>query len=107
MTGRVQKLTQADRVGFLDRGMAEAGVQPERVAARDQGNARLLTFPAGTDVARGALGDTAGYGRVSARRPIPFDYAPVRVSYPGKGFEATAWLWHFGYSGRQVSSPPG
>jgi len=34
----------------------------------------------------------------------PFDYAPVRVSYPDKGFEATAWLRLFGYSGQQVSS---
>jgi hypothetical protein len=34
----------------------------------------------------------------------PFDYAPVRVPYPGMGLEATAWLRLFEYSGQPVSS---
>ena len=49
---RLQRLGQDDLVSILDRGMAEAGVQPTRVAAQDQGDARLLAFPAVTDVAK-------------------------------------------------------
>ena len=49
---RLQKLGQDDLVSFLDIGMAEAGVSPGQVAAQDQGDARLLTFPAGADVAK-------------------------------------------------------
>jgi class 3 adenylate cyclase len=49
---RLQKLGQDDLVSFLDRSLAEAGVQPGHVAAQDQGDARLLAFPAETDVAK-------------------------------------------------------
>jgi hypothetical protein len=178
---RLQKLGQDDLVSFLDRGMTEAGVDPGRVSAQDQGDARLLTFPAGTDVAkvlaamprslndelaarnrdmaaharmrvrlafsmgastRGAAGLVGGAPIAVARiansdvfrramRAAPRahcglliddylhgewvrqafradinadDYASVRVWYPDKGFDATAWLKLFGYSGKQVSS---
>jgi class 3 adenylate cyclase len=49
---RLQKLGQEDLVSILDRAMAEAGIAPGRVAAQDQGDARLLAFPPGTDVAK-------------------------------------------------------
>src|ERR1700759_2873001 len=45
---RLQKLSQDDLVAVLNHGIAEAGVKPERVGAQDQGDARLLSFPAGT-----------------------------------------------------------
>jgi hypothetical protein len=178
---RLQKLSQDDLVAVLNHGLAEAGVRPERVAAQDQGDARLLSFPAGTDIAKvlavtpsvlnndlvarnrdmaehawmrvrlafsmgasvpggaglvgaapiavarlansdqfrramraapqaqcGVLIDDFLYGewvRQGFRTDInPDDYAPVRISYPDKGFDATAWMRLFGYSGQQVSS---
>lgn len=176
---RLQKLGQDDLVSILDHSMAEAGVQPRQVAAQDQGDARLLTFPAGTDVAkvlavmprtinhelvarnrdmaeharmrvrlafsmgasmRGSAGLVGGapiavariansdvfrdamraapraqcglviddylYGqwvRQEFRADFdPADFAPIHVSYPNKGFEETAWIKLFGYSGQQV-----
>jgi hypothetical protein len=178
---RLQKLSQDDLVSFLDRSMAEAGVNPGQVSAQDQGDARLLTFSAGTDVAkvlavmprslndelvarnrdmaehagmrvrlafsmgastRGAAGLVGGapiavariansdafrramraapraqcglliddylhgeWVRQGFRADInPDDYASVRVWYPDKGFDATAWMRLFGYSGQQVST---
>jgi hypothetical protein len=47
---QLQARSQADLVSILDLSMNEAGVHPGRVAAQDQGDARLLAFPAGTDV---------------------------------------------------------
>jgi hypothetical protein len=52
LNARLQKLGQDDLVSILDRGLAEAGVDPGRVAAQDQGDARLLVFPAGADAAK-------------------------------------------------------
>jgi class 3 adenylate cyclase len=52
LTVRLQKLGQDDLVSLLDHSMAEAGVHPGQVAAQDQGDARLLAFPAGTDAAK-------------------------------------------------------
>jgi hypothetical protein len=178
---RLQKLSQDDLVSILDRSMAESGVQPKQVAAQDQGDARLLTFPAGTDTAKvlavmpRSLNDelvarnrdmaehawmrvrlafsmgasTQGGAGLVGAAPIavvriansavfrhamraapqalcglviddylhgewvqqgfradinPDDYAPVRISNPDKGFEATAWMRLFGYSGQQVST---
>jgi hypothetical protein len=178
---RLQKLGQDDLVRFLDRGLTEAGVDPGQVSAQDQGDARLLTFPAGTDVAKVLAAmprslndelaarnrDMASHARMRVRlafsmgastqgaaglvggAPIAVariansdvfrramqnaprahcglliddylhgewirqefradinadDYASVRVWYPDKGFDATAWLKLFGYSGKQVSS---
>jgi hypothetical protein len=184
LNARQQKLSQYDLVGVLGHGMAEAGVSPEQVAAQDQGDARLLTFPAGTDFAKvlavmprsindelvARNRDMAGHARMRVRlafsvgasirgeaglvgaAPIavvriansavfrqamrvasraqcgliiddymhgelvrqgfradinPDDYAPVRVSDPDKGFEATAWMRLFGYSSQQVRSLTG
>lgn len=178
---RLQKLSQDDLVAALDRAVAEAGVRPELVAAQDQGDARLLAFPAGTDAARvlammprcvndelaARNRDMAEHARMRVRlafsmgastkggaglvgaAPIavvriansevfrhamrtaprahcgvivdeflygewirqgfradmnPGDYAPVRVSNPDKGFEATAWMRLFGYSGQELRS---
>jgi hypothetical protein len=178
---RLQKLSQDDLVGILDGSMMEAGVQPEHVTAQDQGDARLLTFPAGTDVGKvlavmprylndelvarnrdmaehawmrirlaysmgastpGSAGVVGGAPIAVARiansavfrdamRAAPqaqcglmiddymygqwvrqefradisaSDFAAIRVFYPDKGFDATAWMKLFGYSGQQVSS---
>lgn len=178
---RLQEASQDDLVRVLDRGMAEAGARPERVAAQDQGDARLLTFPAGTDVVKvlavmprfindelvSRNQDMAEHARMRVRlafslgastqgraglvgaAPIavarlansavfrqamraapkaqcgliidnylhgewvlqgfradinPEDYVAVCVSHPEKGFEATAWIRLFGYSGPEVSS---
>src|ERR1700722_3724867 len=181
LNARLQKSGQDDLAHILDQGIAEAGVQPDRVASQDQGDARLLTFPAGTDVAkvlavmprclndelaarnrdmaeharmrvrlacsmgassRGATGlvgaapiavvriaDSPVFRRAMRAAPRvqcgliiddhlhsewvrqgfradinPDDYAPVRVSYPEKGFNAMAWMRLFGYSREQVRS---
>jgi len=178
---RLQKLSQDDLVAVLNHSLAEAGVRPERVAAQDQGDARLLAFPPGTDIGKvlavtplvlnndlvarnqdlaehawlrvrlafsmgasmpggaglaGAapiavarLANSDQFRRAMRAAPLaqcgvliddylhsqwitqefradinPDDYTPVRVSYPDKGFEATAWMRLFGYSGRQVSA---
>jgi hypothetical protein len=47
---RLQKISQDDLAAALDGGLTESGVQSERVVAQDQGDARLLTLPHGTDV---------------------------------------------------------
>jgi hypothetical protein len=178
---RLQKLSQDDLVDILDRSMAEAAVEPETVAAQDQGDARLLAFPAGTDVVKVLavmpryLNDelvarnrdmaehawmrirlaysmgasTPGSAGLVGAAPIAVtriansavfrdamhaarraqcglmiddymyaqwvrqgfradinasDFASTRVFYPDKGFDATAWMKLFGYSGQQVSS---
>jgi hypothetical protein len=50
-SARLQKLTQQDLVDILERGVAEGGVEPS-IAAQDQGDARLITFPQDTDSAK-------------------------------------------------------
>ncbi len=52
LSARLQKLSQGNLVGILDLATGEAGVRPGLVTAQDQGDARLLAFPAGTDVAK-------------------------------------------------------
>ncbi len=52
MNTRLQKMSQDDLVDLLDTSLAEAGVQAKHVAAQDQGDARFLTFPGNTDVAK-------------------------------------------------------
>jgi hypothetical protein len=178
---RLQKLSQDDLVAVLNHSLAEAGVRPERVAAQDQGDARLLAFPPGTDIGKvlavtpmvlnndlvarnremaerarmrvrlafsmgvsmpgkaglvGAapiavarLANSDQFRRAMRAAPLaqcgvliddylhsqwitrefgtdinPDDYVKVHVSYPDKGFEATAWMRLFGYSGGQVSA---
>jgi class 3 adenylate cyclase len=48
----LQKLSQNYLATVLDDSMAEAGVAPELVDGQEQGDALLLTFPAGSDVGR-------------------------------------------------------
>jgi hypothetical protein len=52
MSTRLQKSSQDYLVELLDDSLAEAGVQARNVAAQDQGDARFLTFPGGTDIAK-------------------------------------------------------
>jgi hypothetical protein len=52
LSARLQRLGQHDLVEMLRRGAGEAGVEPETMAAQDQGDAQLLTFPPGTDAAK-------------------------------------------------------
>jgi hypothetical protein len=180
-TARLQKMSQDDLAGLLDASVTEAGVRPEQITPQDQGDARLLAFPAGTDAGRilavlpryfndGLIArnqDMASHARMRVRlafamgaavpagtglaggapiaavrlanaaifrramneapqaqcgvmidnylhgefvrlqfRPdmTPGDYAPVRVSYPDKGFEADAWLRLMGYTSQQVTT---
>lgn len=49
---RLQEESQDRLSKVLDRGLGEAGVRPEVVTPQDQGDARLLSFPPDTDVAR-------------------------------------------------------
>ena len=52
LSARLQKMSQDDLAELLEVSLAEAGIRPEQVAAQDQGDARLLAFPAGTDPGR-------------------------------------------------------
>lgn len=181
LNARLQQHSQHDLVDILQRGAAEAGVEPGDIAAQNQGDAQLLTFPEGTDAAkvlavlprflndelgvrnrdmaeharmrvrlafsmglsgRGAAGLTGDAPIAVARiansdvfrdamraAPLarcglliddylhaqlvrqgfradidPEDYAPVRISYPEKGFDALTWMRLFGYSGPQTKS---
>jgi hypothetical protein len=52
LNARQQKISQDDLVKVLDDGISEAGVSPEDVIWQDQGDARTMRFPAGTDVGR-------------------------------------------------------
>lgn len=181
LTARLQKTSQDYLASVLDDSMSEAGVRPELVTGQDQGDARLLTFPTGTDVAKvlatmprylndellARNEDIAPHARMRIRmafsmgvsvpgrtglvgqapiavarlvnwdkfrhvmaeaaqaqcgviiddhlhseyvrqrfRPdiIPDDYVRVHVSNADKGFEATAWVKIFGYSGQQVTA---
>ena len=49
---RLQEESQDRLSKVLDRSLGEAGVRPEVVTPQDQGDARLLSFPPDTDVAR-------------------------------------------------------
>jgi class 3 adenylate cyclase len=49
---RLQEESQDRLRRCLDRSLAEAGVEPDLVVMQDQGDARLLCFPAAVDVAR-------------------------------------------------------
>jgi hypothetical protein len=49
---RLQKLYQDNLISILGHSMAEAGVDPEQIVAQDQGDARLLRFPKGIDIAK-------------------------------------------------------
>jgi hypothetical protein len=49
---RLQKSSQGYLLGLLNDGLSESGVAPERVVPQNQGDARLLWFPPGTDAAR-------------------------------------------------------
>jgi hypothetical protein len=49
---RLQKSSQDYLVSVLDASLAEAGVETDRVDAQDQGDARFLRFPVGTDAAK-------------------------------------------------------
>lgn len=49
---RLQEESQDRLRRCLDRSLAEAGVDPDQVVGQDQGDARLLCFPAAADVAR-------------------------------------------------------
>ncbi len=181
LNARLQRVSQDDLISVLNRGIRAAGIAPERVAEQDQGDARLLAFPAGTDVAgvlalmprtmahelaarnrdmaeharlrlrlgfclgTSAPGGTGMVGpapvtvvrladsaplRLAMRRaPLvecgviidnylhdqwvrqgfrsdidPAAFTPVRVTYPDKDFDETAWLSLSGYSGHQVAS---
>jgi hypothetical protein len=52
LNARLQEESQDRLTRVLDRSLAEAGVRPEIVTPQDQGDARLLSFPSDTDVAR-------------------------------------------------------
>jgi hypothetical protein len=52
LTARLQKISQDDLARLLDASLAEAGIRPDLVTPQDQGDARLLTFPAGTDAGK-------------------------------------------------------
>jgi hypothetical protein len=52
LTARLQKISQDYLAALLDDSLAEAGVPPRLVVAQNQGDARLLAFPVGTDVAK-------------------------------------------------------
>jgi hypothetical protein len=49
---RLQEESQDRLTKVLDRSLAEAGVGPDAVTPQDQGDARLLIFPADTDVVK-------------------------------------------------------
>jgi hypothetical protein len=52
LDARLQKMTQDYLASLLDASLAETGARPGQVAPQDQGDARLLRFPAGTDAAK-------------------------------------------------------
>lgn len=52
LNARLQKVSQDYLASVLDDSMAEAGVLPELVSGQDQGDASLLMFPTGTDIAK-------------------------------------------------------
>ena len=52
LNARLQEESQDRLARALDRSLAEAGVRPDTVMPQDQGDARLLRFPASTDVAK-------------------------------------------------------
>jgi hypothetical protein len=52
LDAQLQHLSQQELADVLDGGIAESGIQPDRVAKQDQGDARLLKFPVGADPAR-------------------------------------------------------
>jgi hypothetical protein len=77
---RLQKLGQDDLVSFLDHSLAEAGVAPGRVAVQDQGDARLLAFPADTDVAKVlAVMPRTFHNELRARNRDMAEHARMRV----------------------------
>jgi hypothetical protein len=51
LNARLQAQSTGDLVDFLELGMVEASIDPDQVEVQDQGDARFLTFPAGTDPA--------------------------------------------------------
>jgi hypothetical protein len=81
----VQQAESQDRlVRILDHSLRDAGVLPDLVVHQDQGDARLLTFPADADVAR-VLGvmprcfqdDLHAHNRIT----VPQARLRVRLSY--------------------------
>jgi hypothetical protein len=46
---RLQKIGQNDLLELLNAGLTHVGVRPDQVVPQDQGDARLLWFPGGTD----------------------------------------------------------
>jgi hypothetical protein len=80
MNVRLQRLSQDDLVAFLDQGIIEAGIRPDEVEPQNQGDARLLTFPVGTDVAKvlTALPRTINDELVARNRDMA-DHARMRV----------------------------
>jgi hypothetical protein len=181
LNARLQKISQNDLLELLNAGLTHAGVRPDQVVPQDQGDARLLWFPGGTDAGRvlammpryvddvligrnqdmapharmrvrlsftmgvagpGATGLTGNapvsvvrlgnsvafrrlmnaapdahcgvimdsylhgeYVRQAFRPDInPDDYTQVRIFDRDKGFEASAWIMLFGYSGPQVAA---
>jgi class 3 adenylate cyclase len=52
LSARLQKVSQDYLVSLLDASLVEAGVRPDLVEPQDQGDARLLTFPGGTDATK-------------------------------------------------------
>ncbi len=52
LNARLQKISQDDLAELLDASVTEAGARLDLVEAQDQGDARLLTFPANSDAGK-------------------------------------------------------
>jgi hypothetical protein len=77
---RLQEECQDRLVRILDASLAEAGIRPDGVAAQDQGDARLLRFPAAADVGRVlAVMPRHLQGELAARNEFMTPQARLRV----------------------------
>jgi hypothetical protein len=80
LSARLQEESQERLHRVLHRSLTEAGIRPEAVTAQDQGDARLLTFPVDTDVAKVlAVMPRYLYGELLARNHDMAPHAHLRV----------------------------
>jgi hypothetical protein len=81
---RLQKISQDDLVSVLNRGLAASDTDPGRVAAQDQGDARLLAFPPDADTAKVlAIMPRVIHEELAARNAdmAPHAHARVRLAF--------------------------
>lgn len=80
LNARLQEESQDRLVRVLDASLAEAGISPGTVTAQDQGDARLLRFPAGADAGRVlAVMPRHLHGEVTSRNEFMAPEARMRV----------------------------